>query len=84
MKVQQPVKLQSLLQTMQAEVLTDAGNADVSSCYLSDMLSDVLAHAEPVARSLTRGSRKRPAGLGLNAARRRVYFNPSQRSIARP
>lgn len=53
MKLQQPVKIQSLLQTMQAEVLTDDGDADVSSCYLSDMLSDVLAHAEPGALWIT-------------------------------
>jgi len=53
MKLQQSVKLQSLLQTMQAEVLTDAGDADVSNCYLSDMLSDVLAHAEPGALWVT-------------------------------
>jgi len=38
---------------MQAEVLTDASNADISSCYLSDLLSDVLAHAEPGALWVT-------------------------------
>jgi predicted transcriptional regulator len=41
------MKLQSLLQTIQAELLTDASQAEINQCYISDLLSDVLAHAGP-------------------------------------
>jgi predicted transcriptional regulator len=32
---------------MQADLLTDASEADINKCYISDLLSDVLAHAGP-------------------------------------
>ena len=38
-------KLQTLLLTIQAEVLTNAGAGDITGCYISDLLSDVLANA---------------------------------------
>ena len=41
------MKLQSLLQTMQAELLTDVSETEINKCYISDLLSDVLAHAGP-------------------------------------
>jgi hypothetical protein len=41
------MKLESLLATTQAEPLTNASAADVTGCYISDLLSDVLAHARP-------------------------------------
>jgi predicted transcriptional regulator len=41
------MKLQSLLATTQAKPLTDANAVDVTGCYISDLLSDVLAHARP-------------------------------------
>jgi hypothetical protein len=41
------MKLQPLLQTMQAELLTDVSEVEINKCYMSDLLSDVLAHAGP-------------------------------------
>jgi hypothetical protein len=47
MKTQQAVKLQPLLAALQAEPLTDHVPENITGCYISDLLSDVLAHAEP-------------------------------------
>lgn len=41
------VTLQSLLSRLHAEPLTDRTHAEISGCYISDLLSDVLAHAQP-------------------------------------
>jgi len=41
------MKLQSVLPMIQAQVLTAAAEADLTGCYISDLLSDVLAHAQP-------------------------------------
>jgi hypothetical protein len=41
------MKLQSLLPMMEAHPLSKVADADVAGCYLSDLLSDVLAHAQP-------------------------------------
>lgn len=41
------VKLKTLLPLLQAQPLTDTMEADVTGCYISDLLSDVLAHAQP-------------------------------------
>jgi predicted transcriptional regulator len=40
-------RLQPILPDLQAQVLTDSVPAEVAGCYISDLLSDVLAHAEP-------------------------------------
>ncbi len=47
MKTTSALKLQPLLTPLQAQPLTDKADADVSGCYISDLLSDVLAHARP-------------------------------------
>ena len=47
MKTQSEVKLQSIISAMQAEPLTDETDAVVTGCYISDLLSDVLAHSQP-------------------------------------
>lgn len=47
MKVQNPIKLQTLLPALRAEPLTDKTDAEITGCYISDLLSDVLAHASP-------------------------------------
>ena len=41
------MKLQSLLPMIEAQPLTRAADAELAGCYLSDLLSDVLAHAQP-------------------------------------
>jgi predicted transcriptional regulator len=41
------MKLQSLLPMIEAQPLTKTADAEVLGCYLSDLLSDVLAHAQP-------------------------------------
>ena len=41
------VNLKSLAPVLQAAPLTDATDADISGCYVSDLLSDVLARAQP-------------------------------------
>ena len=41
------MKLESLLPALQAESLTRMASADVTQCHISDLLSDVLAHAGP-------------------------------------
>ena len=41
------VKLEELLPAIKAQRLTDSTQTDLSGCYISDLLSDVLAHAEP-------------------------------------
>jgi hypothetical protein len=41
------LKLQPLLAALQAEALTDSFPEAITGCYISDLLSDVLAHAEP-------------------------------------
>jgi hypothetical protein len=40
-------KLQSLLALVQARPLTDLTEAGLTGCYISDLLSDVLANAQP-------------------------------------
>lgn len=47
MTTQAGFKLQTLLATVQATPLTDGGAAEISGCYISDLLSDVLAHTGP-------------------------------------
>jgi hypothetical protein len=47
MKTQSATTLKSLLPALQAHLLTDTTEADVTGCYISDLLSDVLAHAQP-------------------------------------
>lgn len=47
MKVNQPIKLSSLLAAVKAEPLTGSGEAGLAGCYISDLLSDVLANARP-------------------------------------
>ena len=46
-------QLETLLAVAQAELLTDIGGTEISGCYLSDLLSDVLAHAPPGALWIT-------------------------------
>ena len=41
------MKLDELLPVIKAQLLTHSVQADISGCYISDLLSDVLAHAEP-------------------------------------
>lgn len=47
MKTHPPISLRPLLPVLQAEVLTDHLPETIRGCYISDLLSDVLAHAEP-------------------------------------
>jgi hypothetical protein len=47
MNTTQTVPLSSLLSTLQAALLTDQGEADIQGVYISDLLSDVLAHTGP-------------------------------------
>lgn len=42
-----PVKLEELLPLLKADLLTESVQTDISGCYISDLLSDVLAHAQP-------------------------------------
>jgi hypothetical protein len=39
--------LPPVLDALQAQPLTDAAPTTVTGCYISDLLSDVLAHAKP-------------------------------------
>ena len=39
------VKLEKLLPLLKAQLLTESVHADIGGCYISDLLSDVLAHA---------------------------------------
>jgi hypothetical protein len=41
------IKLEELLPSIQAQLLTDSRPVDISGCYISDLLSDVLARAQP-------------------------------------
>ena len=47
MKTPTLVKLQPLTAILRAEPLTDNLPERLTGCYISDLLSDVLAHAEP-------------------------------------
>ena len=47
MKVDVPMKLSSILAVVKGEPLTKRAEADLAGCYISDLLSDVLAHARP-------------------------------------
>lgn len=47
MKTPITAKLPPLLASLQAEALTDHVPAEIAGSYISDLLSDVLAHAEP-------------------------------------
>ena len=47
MKPQATTKLQSLLSVAQARPLTEQAEANLTGCYISDLLSDVLANAQP-------------------------------------
>jgi predicted transcriptional regulator len=46
-------KLDALLTRLDAQALTETNGVDVNGCYLSDLLSDVLAHAQPGALWIT-------------------------------
>ena len=39
--------LDSVIPVLQAQMLTDNGPTEITGCYISDLLSDVLANAEP-------------------------------------
>jgi predicted transcriptional regulator len=41
------IKLEDLLPAIKAQLLTESVPTDISGCYISDLLSDVLAHAQP-------------------------------------
>ena len=45
MKTEKLKKLSSVLAAIKAEPLTNRAEADLTGCYISDLLSDVLAHA---------------------------------------
>ena len=47
MKTEKLMKLSSVLDTVKAELLTNETEAELTGCYISDLLSDVLAHASP-------------------------------------
>ena len=47
MKTEKLKKLSSVLAAIKAEPLTNRAEADITGCYISDLLSDVLAHANP-------------------------------------
>ena len=47
MKTDKLVKLSSVIAAMKAEPLTNRAETDLAGCYISDLLSDVLAHASP-------------------------------------
>ncbi|MGD1018078.1 MAG: DRTGG domain-containing protein [Verrucomicrobiia bacterium] len=47
MKTPTLVPLQPLMATLRAEPLSDKLPETLTGCYISDLLSDVLAHAEP-------------------------------------
>jgi predicted transcriptional regulator len=47
MKTDKLVKLSSVIAAMKAEPLTNRAETDLAGCYISDLLSDVLAHANP-------------------------------------
>ena len=47
MKLTTAIKLQTLAPLLDAQPLTDSVEAEVNGCYISDLLSDVLAHAQP-------------------------------------
>ncbi|MCG3146944.1 MAG: hypothetical protein PCFJNLEI_00379 [Verrucomicrobiae bacterium] len=40
-------KLKTLVPAVKAELFTDASECEITGCYISDLLSDVLAHAKP-------------------------------------
>ncbi len=41
------IKLSTILKAVDAQPLTDEAESDVAGCYIADLLSDVLAHAQP-------------------------------------
>ena len=45
MKTEKTKKLSSVLAAIKAEPQTNRAEADLTGCYISDLLSDVLAHA---------------------------------------
>jgi hypothetical protein len=47
MKLKSATRLPSLLTAVEAQPLTDLAEAELKGCYISDLLSDVLANAEP-------------------------------------
>ena len=47
MKLKSATKLQALLPRIEARPLTELAEADLTGCYISDLLSDVLANAQP-------------------------------------
>jgi DRTGG domain len=47
MKLKSPTKLPALLTVVGARPLTDLAEVELGGCYISDLLSDVLANAQP-------------------------------------
>lgn len=48
-----PTAIETILPLIQGQLLTDGCTTEVVGCYVSDLLSDVLAHAQPGALWLT-------------------------------
>ena len=47
MKLKTASKLPALLTVVEAQPLTDLAEVELNGCYISDLLSDVLANAQP-------------------------------------
>ena len=47
MKLKSAAKLPAILSAVEAHPLTDPAGTELTGCYLSDLLSDVLANAQP-------------------------------------
>jgi len=47
MKLNTAHKIPALLTVVEAQPLTDVADVELKGCYISDLLSDVLANAEP-------------------------------------
>jgi hypothetical protein len=47
MKTSNTIPLSSVLAAVKAEPLTKPGEANLTGCYIGDLLSDVLANAQP-------------------------------------
>ncbi len=47
MNTTKPIRLPALLELLQATMLTDEADVEIEGVYISDLLSDVLAHTGP-------------------------------------
>ena len=82
MKTSTRIKFQPLIATLRAESLTDRVPDELSGSYISDLLSDVLAHAKPGMLWLTIQTHRNVVSVAATKDIAAVLFTCGRRPFA--